>query len=82
MIWTGVVAPFALSVSRWRNTPPALCENRSIQTALLSDVLAWIINCSLGRTGHVLNLEIFQHDQVVVAYQLGCRLLDPVLAPV
>ena len=37
---------------------PALFEDRPVESGLLSNVLAWVLNCAFGRTGHVLDPQI------------------------
>ena len=37
---------------------PALFEDRPVESGLLSNVLAWVLERVLGRTGHVLDPQI------------------------
>lgn len=62
-------------------TPPS-GQDRSVQRSLLSHITARHLDCALGRTDHVADLQVLYPDDIEVARQISRGLLDPVLASI
>lgn len=61
---------------------PALGQDGPVQAGLLCHPLAWLGESALGRAGHVLDVELLEPHQVIVAGEHGAGLLAPVLTSV
>jgi hypothetical protein len=53
----------ALILREFLDGPPAGMQDRPVQTRLLPDILAGLLNRSLGRSCHVLDLQILEDQQ-------------------
>ena len=60
--------------------PPALIEDRAVESALRLDVGAGPIDSALGATGHILNLQFFDFDHAVALGEIGRELLQKILS--
>jgi hypothetical protein len=62
--------------------PPAGCQDFTVQPRLLSHILAWPLDGSLDRPGHIPDLQVFNADQIeLVGKECGC-LLTPIFGDV
>ena len=65
-----------------REATASTSSSRNPARSLGSDVLAGIVDRSLGRGGHIADRQFLGHDQTMLANQLGRYLVDVVLAPI
>jgi len=85
---TRIVRPYLLH-SPWRflfqaagqQTPPGPQDN-PVETSFLTDVAAGALRCSFRGSGHVLDLEVFDLDDVEAPRDISRSLFGPVFKPV
>ncbi len=73
-------APGQLVVELAPERVPALVENRAVETGLLTNVAAGLLDTASGRARHVAYLQVFQHHERVVLADHGGNLVQ-IVAP-
>ena len=62
----------------WKKNPPTLIENATVETALLCNATAGLLNCSLRGCRHVFDLQVFSENLCVVLADFQRDLFDEI----
>src|SRR5438128_9946104 len=62
--------------------PPALIQDRCIQTGFGSDMAPWFLDSATCRPRHIVDLQVFEHDNRVVFAGLCRKLVQEVVTTI